>query len=251
MGFARALVLLLFRRDQQAEIVGGAFIRFGETRGAFGDGTVGKKLAGADTHEVIAEPGAQTSGNHAVEMLVADEAVHTKEKFTSFTRVLIGKEIFGAVAGVAYGRNSCASHGFGDALDAFAAIFAGGVIGLVFLQESVGGVGSAARQFASGWVAIELAASRIGSLLIDACEAESGGVVEGSMSAAMLHGGRMVGNSRVEIRASEHATLGTLGVVVLRTENPLSRGRFRGTLAECGLNGGDGGEIAVPGDNHG
>src|SRR5260370_1592055 len=100
---------------------------------------------------------------------------------------------------------------------------------MVFLQESIGGVGSADRQFASGWVAIELAASRIGSLLIDACEAESGGVVEGSMSAAMLHGGRMVGNSRVEIRASEHATLRTLGVVVLRTANPLGRARFRGT----------------------
>src|SRR6266849_2750530 len=250
MSFARALVLLLFRRDQQAEIVGGAFIRFGETRGAFGDGAVGKKFAGADAHEIVAEPGAQTGGNHAVEMLEADEAVHTKEKFTSFTSILIGKEIFRAVAGVTDRGDSGASHGFGDALDAFAAMFAGGGIGLVFLQESVGGVGSAARQFVSGRVAIELAASRIGSLLIDACEAESGGVVEGSMSAAMLHGGRMVGNSRVEIRAREHAAFGTLGVVVLGAVNPLTRGRFRGALAECGLNGGDGGEIAIHRDDH-
>src|ERR1700733_2419620 len=65
------------------------------------------------------------------------------------------------------------------------------------------------------------------------------------MAAAMFDEDRMVRRGRVEILASQLAALAGLGIVVHKTDDPITRRGLGGPFANGILNGSDGAQIAI------
>src|SRR5688500_20371625 len=65
------------------------------------------------------------------------------------------------------------------------------------------------------------------------------------MPAAVRDVDRVLRRGGVEVLTRDESLLRGLGVVVLEARDPFARRRFRGTLADCALDGGDGAQVAI------
>ncbi len=114
-----------------------------------------------------------------------------------------------------------------------------------FLEKRLSALGHAATQFSGGRVMIDFSALRIRRLLVDPSFSERQGIGVDRVASAMLDMHGMIRDGRVQIGDGQRPAFISLGVVVLETENPFSRRRFRSPLAESRLNRGNRAEIAV------
>src|SRR5215472_7176857 len=96
-----------------------------------------------------------------------DEAVGSMEQVAGFSRILIRAKVHGRTLRFGRGSDSRARHHLGNQLHAFAVIVAREILRDGFFEKSVGAFRYATRQLSCGWVAIDFASRRIGSLLVN------------------------------------------------------------------------------------
>src|SRR5215470_619448 len=88
------------------------------------------------------------------------------EQISGFARILIRAKVHGRALRFGRGGDSRAGHHFRNELHALAMIVAREILRDGFFEKSVGAFRYATRRLSCGWVAIDFASRRIGSLLV-------------------------------------------------------------------------------------
>jgi hypothetical protein len=140
--FAAVRVELVFGDNENAVIVGAPFVGIREARGAFGDGAIADHFHGAHTDPVVAEAGADSGGEHGVDVTGVNEAVGAEEENAGFAGLLIGEKVGGSALGFVSGSDAGTGEHFGDELDAFAVIVTREILWQDFVDEVLSSFGN-------------------------------------------------------------------------------------------------------------
>ena len=249
------LMSLLLVHDLDAVVVRLARIRLAHAHRAFGRRTVRDELGAADTHELVAEPGADAA---VAQLLVCIEAVavetdchdvSTMQQLASCEQRLIGRDLVRLRAGIVNRRQPARDellrliHHRG--LTALALLLRRERLDLAdALELRQCEIADLPLQLAL-LVVPEAAAGRIRRVLGDPRELEGFAVQEAGVAAAVHDDHRMIGHRRVEILATQQPLFLDLGVVELERVDPVARWRLRSTLAQRVLDFFDRAQIGV------
>ena len=247
------LVQLLLVHRRNAVVIWLADVRRAHAHRPLGSRAVGHELHGSDTHEVIAETGMDTRVAQVLECspaAVADgEDIGAMQELAFRIRVLVRTDLIGIGRGVMHRGQPRLGQPLRHERGRLAATFLQLRAGKRLVSADV--VEHLARQFRDlplqlAAVVLEVApVGGIGRAAGDTGELERLAVEPARVAAAVIDADRSIGAHRIEILASQCATVGELRVIELEATDPVTGLGVGGALLERLLDLGDAAQVDV------